>query len=190
MKPIGLFLALALVLGCASDRPAKNATTEKRVIDDEYATVTMTPAAEPLRSPGGGRAVAPPVAPPSGTRSLDEGVDLGCPMNITEADAVVSLEPHGIALLFRVTPNADDEAILQVRQAARNLALQYSQRHSGQMNDLDAPVQAMVEYEEQPRGARVVLTAEDPAEVDLLRQQVGDEGDRMREARECPEWVG
>lgn len=188
MKPIGLFLAFALAIGCSSDRPAKSANTEKRVIDDEYATVTMTPAAAPLRSPGGGRDERPP-SPTSGTRSLDEGVDLRCPMNITEADAVVSLEPHGVALLFRVTPNADDDAILQVRQAVRNLALEYSQRHSGLMNDLDAPVKAIVEYEQQPRGARVVLTAEDPAEVDLLRQQVGDEGDRMREARECPMWL-
>src|SRR5688572_3529004 len=110
MKPIGLFLALALTLGCSSDRPAESANTEKRVIDDEYATIRMTPAAEPLRSPGGGREIPRPAAPASGTRSLDEGVDLRCPMNVTEADAVVSLEPHGIALLFRVTPNANDEA--------------------------------------------------------------------------------
>ena len=121
MKPIGLFPALALALGCSSDRPAESPNTEKRVIDDEYATLTMTPAAAPLRSPGGDRDVARPGAPTAGTRSLDEGVDLRCPMNVSEADAVVSLEPHGIALLFRVTPNADDEAILRWNACVRTM---------------------------------------------------------------------
>jgi hypothetical protein len=120
-----------------------------------------------------------------------------CPMDIHDTTAVAEESEGGAAILFTTT---GDET--ELRRRIEHMAQMHNQHHGGAgqgMHGADRagstaegshdqemrPPMSTARVEEVDAGARIVFTPQDPANLESLREHVGDHVSRMASG-ECP----
>lgn len=148
------------------------------------------PSASPVQAPAS-VVSAPASMPMMGAPSAPTGMAGMCPMEVPQTKVSVSDVPEGIALDFATTP----DGVAEVRRRVGVMAQMHntmaqdggmSGHEGGHMHgDGGKMVAAHAAEQDTPQGARLVLHAAKPADVDALRSHVREHAAMMQQGH-CP----
>ena len=150
----------------------------------------LAPLSIALAACGGGHHAASATPPPaSASGSMMGSGHMGnmemCPMGVPGTQIAVADVDGGIGVTFTTSGDVADLRA-RVHPMAEMHASRVSGEHAGMMSGMHMQmVPSRAVAEDIDGGARVVLTPNDPAQLDALRAQANQHADMMRRG-ECP----